>query len=120
MKHRGLSRRNRNQLQDVWATLVALVRTIFVNGLMVMLAPVLAPISLAIQLWNSLPTWRQVKRSLPRSFGEVKRIPYQIWRSVPSFRQLMDMLLRLVQTLLRDCMTRHTQEISQSTRQPAF
>lgn len=36
--------------------LVTLVKTIFMNGVMVMLAPVLAPISLAIQLWNSLPS----------------------------------------------------------------
>lgn len=120
MRRRGLSRRNRQQLQEVWASLVSLVRAIFVNGLMAMLAPVLVPISLAIQLWNALPSFRQVKRAVPRSFGEVKRIPYSVWRSIPSGRQLLDMLLRFIQTLLRDCLTRHTQELAQSSRQSAF
>lgn len=115
-----MSRRNRQEFREVWEGLVSLIRAIFVNGLMVMLAPVLTPISLAIQLWNALPSFRQVKRSIPRNFSEVKRIPYSIWNSIPSFGELMGMLLRLVQTLLRDCMTRHTEEIGRSTRQSAF
>lgn len=121
MRHRGVSRRNRQQFQEVWVSLVDLVRTIFVNGVMVMLAPFLVPISLAIQLWNSLPSFRQVKKSIPRSFSEVKRIPYSIWHSIPSAGELGNMLLRLIQTLVRDCLQRYTtQDIGRSPRQPAF
>lgn len=121
MRHRGISRRNRQQFQEVWVNLVGLVRAIFMNGVMVMLAPFLVPISLAIQLWNSLPSFRQVKKSIPRSFGEVKRIPYSIWHSIPTAGEVGNMLLSLLQTLVRDCLQRYsTQDMARSSRQPVF
>lgn len=114
-----VSRRNRQQVQEVVGGILTLVKTIFMNGVMVMLAPVLAPISLAIQLWNSLPTWRQVRRSVPTSFGEVRRMPRSVWNSIPSVGQVVNMLVRLVQAAARDYMAHFsTQGIANSTRQP--
>lgn len=119
MRQPVVSRRTRQQAQEVVGGLVTLVKTIFMNGVLVMLAPVLAPLSLAVQLWNSLPTWRQVRRAVPTSFGDVRRVPRSVWNSIPSVGQVVNMLVRLVQAAVRDYMAHFsTQGIQNSTRQP--
>ena len=114
-----MSRQNRQQVQEVAGQLVTLVKTIFMNGVMVMLAPILAPLSLAVQLWNSLPTWRQVRRSVPTSSAEVRRLPRSVWNSIPSLGQIVNMLVGLVQAAVRDYMNHFSaQGIANSARQP--
>lgn len=86
-----------------------------------MLLPVLAPISLAVQLWNSLPSFRQVRNAIPRSFGDLCRIPSAIWNSIPSLNQLLNMLVNLIRAMVRDYTTRLSPQVTgQSTRQPAL
>lgn len=96
---RLVSRRTRQQIRDTFVAIFNLFKTIVVTGVLTILWPIIAPITLAIQLWNSLPSYRQVRRATPTSVGDVRRsVPSlrQVWNSIPSLRQILNALMNLV------------------------
>lgn len=99
-----------------------MVKTIFINGVMVMLAPVLVPVSLTLQLWHSLPTFRQVRRAVPTSLRDVRRLPSSVWNSIPSVGQVLNWIGRLLQAMVHDYLahfsTQGLGQLGQPAQQP--
>ncbi len=98
-----VSRRNRQQLGDTMGSILRLVVAIFVNGVMTILWPVVAPIMLAVQLWNSLPSFRQVCRAVPTRLSDIPT-PRRVWNSIPSVCQVVNAIVNAVRAQFNDYM----------------